>query len=412
MMIRLLQFEMKKIWTSMLFKVLVILFLMSILIYYSYVYMKTIRIEDITAQLNETIIQAEQQLESMDNQASEDALFFQELLAKDEAVLDAYENERWHDVLQFELDAFAELIEVPIANKQYYTSSFPTLFTMETRRDYFQYLQQHHIQPILPIHPYAWQTIYDEYYPANDSQDDAFLKGYVNEQSNLNSSTAVYFIYQWAGLLFGVPGLLFFLFLFGDVITKEGLNTNGSVYLLRTQPIRSWTIPLSKYVTISGVTLLIFALATLTSLVLGALFDRVGEWNYPVLIYGESYSFTFMPMSNYLSKVFILFFCALLFSYALLFFWSYITKRMILAVGITAATLIAGWQLSKQTLHISIAPYVPFHYLSPKSIITMVYAVETENFLYTFETGVTVLLISSVVVILLTYIFNVVSERR
>ena len=159
-------------------------------------------------------------------------------------------------------------------------------------------------------------------------------------------------------------------------------------------------------------TLLIFALATLTSLVLGALFDRVGEWNYPVLIYGESYSFTFMPMSNYLSKVFILFFCALLFSYALLFFWSYITKRMILAVGITAATLIAGWQLSKQTLHISIAPYVPFHYLSPKSIITMVYAVETENFLYTFETGVTVLLISSVVVILLTYIFNVVSERR
>lgn len=394
-MIWLFQFELKKFWTSIIVKLFIALFFLAVLAYYAYVHTQTIRVQDVMIEINESKMRTENQLSMIEDQESEEALFLLSMIDKDDAVLKAYEEERWYDVLAYEVELYQEEFNALIAQKQYYTVSFPTLFTMETRNAYFEYMQQQHITPVLPVHLYAWKTQYDELFPINDSGDDPFFRQFVEKQSTLSSSTSVYFLYQLSKVVFSPFGVLFFLLLFSDIVTKEGLYTKGSIQLLRTQPLQHWKIPTVKMLVMMGVSLCLLMATTLLGVLLGIVFDRVGDWDYPVLIYGEAYAYTFIPMWHYLLKSILLFGALLLFSYSLLFMFSYMTKQMITAIGLTVATFAIGIMLSQQIISTSIGPYLPFHYASIDSIMTMSYAIHAEDMRYSFRTGGVVLLVAS-----------------
>ena len=60
----------------------------------------------------------------------------------------------------------------------------------------------------------------------------------VIKYSNKYSSTGIYYLKSAWSPLFGIFGAVFFLFLFGDIVTKEGIGRNGPINLLHTQPIQ------------------------------------------------------------------------------------------------------------------------------------------------------------------------------
>ena len=256
----------------------------------------------------------------------------------------------------------------------------------------------------------AWRTIYDVVY-LNGFIEDEYIKEYVEKRSTTYSSTGIYYLSHVVDLLFGVFGAGVFLFLFGDVVTKEGLGRNGTIHLLLTQPIQRNKILSSKFATVLILSVLILAGTVILSLVLGTIFDRFGDWNYPVLIYGEDYAFEFINMSTFLIKSAALFFMILLFCYSLLFLYSVLLKRALLALGLTLTTIYIGIQLSEDSVLSSHAPYVPFHYFSVPKIVTMEFAATLKNFDFTFTNGLAVLGISSVVLLVVTYVVSVVQYK-
>lgn len=395
MMMGLFQLELKKIWASTLVRLFIVLFCLAVVAYYAYVDIQTVEVQDVTIEMKESKMQSENQLSMIEDQTSEEALFLLSMIEKEEWLLEAYDEGRWQDVLASELAMYEEEYKGEMAQKQHYTVSFPSLFTMETRKAYFEYMQQHQITPILPVHLYAWTTMYDELFPINESGDDDFFRQFVEEESRLNSSTSVYFLYQLSKFIFSPLGLVFFLLLFSDMMTKEGLRTKGPIQLLHTLPLQAWKIPTIKMAAMMTVSFCLLIGVALMSLLLGFLFDRVGDWDYPVLVYGETYTYSFIPIWHYLLRALLLFSAMLLFSYSLLLLFSYLTKQMLLALGITVATLVMGMILSQQAIYTGIGPYLPFHYGSIDSIITMSYAIHGENMRYSFEIGLVVLFLAS-----------------
>ena len=118
-------------------------------------------------------------------------------------------------------------------------------------------------------------------------------KSSLKNLSTKYSSDGVHYANHLLTLLFGVFGAGIFIFLFGDVVTREGLGANGPIHLLRTQPIRWYQVMISKFFMVLGGTVLLLASIGGLALLLGTVFDRFGDLDYPVLIYGEELRFHF-----------------------------------------------------------------------------------------------------------------------
>lgn len=408
-MIRLFQFEISKILKSKFFRILSFILFLCLIAYYVFVHINTVRVEEVVRDLENTIKMTEQQLQSMDDE--DDIL--KNLLEKDKFELHAYETEDWNAVLNAENERSIPLdMETLLSKREYYTSSFPTLFTHETRREQYRWMQEKNIVPVLRVDIFTWRTVYDVFYPANGAGDDEILKSIVHSRSDKYSSSGVYYLHHVVNVLFGLFGVLFFLILFGDVVTKEGLGRNGSIHLLRTQPLQKDKILVSKFITTLLITFLLLVGIAGVSLLLGTIFDRFGDWKYPVLIYGEDYAFEFVNMSTFLAKSALLFFMVLLFSYSLLFLFSVLTKRVIIALGLTIVTILLGMQMGEQAILSSLASYVPFHYFAVPKIVTMEFAASLKNFDFTYNKGLMILGAYSLIILLITYVLSVFQHKR
>lgn len=419
-MLRLLQFECSKIVKSKYFRLLSVLLLLSVIVYYVYVYINTIQVTDVTPDIRLMVESQEKQIQKeLDSlqltRESEDIpfelQFSIDLLEKENYELVGYENEDWPALLAYEIERMETGLDTLIAKREYYTSSWPTLFTKETFRAQYQWMLDKQIEPVLRLDRYTWRTIYDLFYPSAESHDDELIKDFVLKSSAKYSSTGIYFANHVFTLFFSLFGIFFFILLFSDVVTKEGLGRNGSIQLLQTQPIRWNTIFASKFLVVLLLTVLFIVGICGLSVLLGAAFDQFGEWEYPVLIYGEDYAFKFMGMGIFLLKSASLFFMALLFSYALLFLYSIITKRMIVAVGLTLVTLLLGTQFAGEAIEIEFAPYIPFFYLEAPEIISMKFAATHKNFAFSYSNGMFVLGTYTFILLILTYVFSKIAYK-
>lgn len=237
------------------------------------------------------------------------------------------------------------------------------------------------------------------------------LEESIKKFSTKYSSAGVFYLYHLFGILFGVFGAGFFIFLFGDIITREGIGANGSIHLLHTQPIRRRDIYVSKYVVIVIATFLFLLGISILSLSLGTIFDRFGDWNYPVLIYGEEYTFHFMNMGTFLGKSVILFGMILLFCYSLLFLFSIAVRKSVIAIGLVLITIALGINMSGESTLSTIAHYIPFHYFSVSKVVSNELAVSMQNFNFSFSTGVVSLAVSSIGALLAAYLLTKVQSK-
>lgn len=413
-MIKLTLFEMKKVFKSTSFRFM--LFFISLLLigYYVFVYIHTVRTNDLVAEYENRVHQLEEHLGELRNSLSNDKenkelikeIEFQEkFLEKDKMILKAYQEEDWTTILNADIELDEPGIKDAKARRDYYTSSHPTLFTNETRIEQYKWLRDRSIEPVWYLDFISWYTVYDIDFG------DPIIEEIIKERSNKYSSAGIYYLNHVFNQLFGVIGALFFILLFGNMITKEGLGKNGPIHLLHTQPIPRYKILGSKWMASVTVSLFILLAISLFSILMGTIFDRFGDVEYPVLIYGEDYTHSFMEMGTYLLKSALLFFMILLFCYSILFLFSLITKRTLLAVGLTLAVILIGIQWSGESTLSAFAPYVPFHYFSVSEIITNEFAVTIKNFDFSYTNGLIVLGIYSFCIFLLTYLLSILQNK-
>lgn len=319
--------------------------------------------------------------------------------------IEYFRNGEWTPLLNKEIEQYEQHVANRIFRDEYYSAAWPTLVTEESKLEYHKWLRDKEITPVYPIHYYSWVTLYDQVYepPTLEESLEIFSTKY--------SSTGIYFTNHLFTFVFNILGACFFLFLFGDMVTKEGLAKNGSIQLLRTQPIRRSKLFIGKFLTMLLVTFLLLFGTVLLSFILGTIFDRLGDWDYPVLIYGEEYSFSFMNMGTFLLQSASLFFMVLIFCYSILILFSIITKRALVAIGLTIAILFAGIGLSADSVTSMIAPYIPFHYFSVREVITNELALTLENNSFSFNQGMIALAVSSVLLWLVTYGVTILQKR-
>ncbi len=337
------------------------------------------------------------ELEAEDKETSDRLEDLKKTIRAEQEEIKLFENGEWTPLLNKEIEQYEQHVENRIFRDEYYSAAWPTLVTEESKLEYHKWLRDKEITPVYPIHFLSWVTLYDQVYEPPDIEES------IKKLSTKYSSTGIYFTNHVFTFVFNILGACFFLFLFGDMVTKEGLGKNGSIQLLRTQPIRRSKIYIGKFLTMLLITFLLLFGTVLLSFILGTIFNRFGDWDYPVLIYGEEFSFSFMNMGTFLLQSASLFFLVLIFCYSILFFFSIITKKALVAIGLTIAILFAGIGLSADSVMSMIAPYIPFHYFSVREVITNELALTLENSSFSFKQGMIVLAVSSVLLWLLTY---------
>ena len=257
-MIRLIQFEMKKLFKSNFFRIMLLVFCLFIVVFYVFVHINTTKVEEVISEwkFNVHLWQGwvDDMVDSIDSgEVQEDKMMIREIDryrnigAEYEAILNAYEEKDWKFILNSEIKRDENELDILIYKKEYYSSVFPTLFTRETQMEYQKWLRDKEIVPVLRIGDLTWTTVYDKVFIISNGQDEILEEELVVKYSNKYSSTGIYYLNQLFLLLFGVFGAVFFLFLFGDIVTKEGAGRSGPINLLHTQPIKRGKYLLVNY---------------------------------------------------------------------------------------------------------------------------------------------------------------------
>ncbi|WP_010094067.1 ABC transporter permease [Ornithinibacillus scapharcae] len=423
-MFRLMLFEFKKIGRSNFARILIVALILFCIGFYAFTYVNTTRIEDEIQSIQSTIQFTEQDLnkqrETLKTAEGAEATelknnitFYEEWLVGEQNKLELYNDENWQAILQQEIDEAEADAGSMRYNGQTHTFSHPTLFTLDTYVAISKWMQNNEITPLLPVdRHFSYVTLYDKEVISTSPAEAEMIMETFRKNSIKYSSSSIHYLYRLFEISFGFVGVIFFLFLFGDIVTKEGLGRNGPIHLLRTQPIHRDKILASKFLTT-----IVFSSITLISIIafsiiVGGLFDRIGDWDYPVLIYGEERTFTLMGMGTFLLKASSLFLLILIFCYSILILFSILTKRSLITTGLTLGILLIGIGMSKELVTSTIAHYIPFQYFSVFNVLTNELALTMENFNISYVNGMVSLSISSVALLLITYIISVIQYRK
>ncbi len=359
--------------------------------------MNTVRVERLMNQETDEISRMEETLSQKDQSISpsEEAVL-QELLQKRKQYRHALKEHDWNALLNLEI----EETELGLSNRLYESmmpSQWPSFFTEVSFLEKYKLMREGDMTPILPINFASQRTAYDISY------DPPQLEETILHISNKYSSASLNFLNHLFSLSYSLLGAVFFIFLFGDLFTKEGLGRHGPIHFLKTQPLNFNKILASKLIVVLTLSVAILLGAAFISLLLGAVFDRFGHYNYPILIYGEDHTFSFMNLSTMIIQATLLFVMILLFCYALLMLYSIVTKRVALAIGLTLATIFIGTELSEQLIALDLAKYNPFQYFSVVDVVTQEMAATLQNFNVTLTNGLIALSTASAITLLCAY---------
>lgn len=383
---------------------MIIALLSFISFYFVYSYVHTERVEDYINK-NETIKSSYQLSmeklgggeESGDSGQTE---FYVNEIKELDTLSNAARNHDWNTIINHEIASAEDLVKSSPSQAEDNVYTWPTHFTYEVVYEKNKWLKEHNIQPVFPIHIDSEITAYDRVY--NTAKMEEIAYAFYNK----HDSSSVYFLYLLIGIDLNIGGAIFFLFLFGNIVTREGIGHNGPIHLLSTLPLKDWKIIWSKFLIVSTLTFLVLLATSLWGGLLGFIFDRFGAWKYPVLIYQPDFSFRFMEMGNFILLSMLLFFIVLLFCYSWLFLYSVLVKQTFMTIVLTIVTLISGVLVSESDIvrEQAFAQLNPFHYFHIRDILTMEYALNADNFDFTIWNGIFSLLVSSSILFFASYL--------
>ncbi|MEC1178332.1 ABC transporter permease [Metasolibacillus meyeri] len=405
-MLYLLQLEWTKIKRTRMIYILILLVLLAIGSYFFFIDKKSITLEEIEQHVAENVVYFEELVASMKKDSENLNSMEKEVISNMTRHYDGYVTMQegvaardWVLYWQGDLLNFSKQGENAQEQLETYKNSYmyPTPFTVLVHMDKMRWMEERAIQPLAIGLQNQTLTLYDQDF--SDPQ----IEGIAQNLSQFYSSTGTYFLYHLFQYGFSLAGLIFFLFLFADILTKEGFGRNGPIHLLRTMPMRRATFWVSKALAVILGSLLIIGLVAVVGLGLGTLFNRLGDWQYPMLIYGPERTYTLLSLAEFLGKAGLLFVVMLAFGFSFLFLLSILTNRAILAIGLTVVVLVFGQQLTEQTLLVSWTHWLPFHYLDVYAILNGEYAILHNNPLLTYGQGMLSLIVSTFILLGITF---------
>lgn len=243
-------FELKKVIKSTLFKVMTVGLTLFILAFYGLVYLNTeknferivLGDENLVSNFQSIIQEIEDlidfgRLNEGEIMAKKEEIKFLERMVKDaKARSEGYEQEDWTKVLDPTIEFDKQIVSEQEAFGSNNSAS-RSLFTLKSNLEQNKLLRERNIKPVFPI-DYSI-TVYDIF---DTAEDESISKNMAKRYS----SDGLYFQYTLISLFFSVIGVSFFLFLFGDILTKEGFRDSGPIQLLYTQPVKRSKIIVGK----------------------------------------------------------------------------------------------------------------------------------------------------------------------
>ncbi|MCG3421046.1 ABC transporter permease subunit [Oceanobacillus jordanicus] len=402
----LLLFEFKKITKILYFMMMLLALIAFVSFFFIYSYVHTARVDDYI--YNNEAIKSSHQL-SIDELSNteedratnkEDIKFFRGEMEEIDMLSESARNHDWENIIRYEIASSEETVKVLPSQSEENVYTWPTHFTNEVVMEKNKWLLEHHIKPVLPIHSFSEITAYDRVF--NTAIDEQIAYEFFNKYD----SSSIYFLFLLVENGLTIGGAIFFLFLFGSMITREGLGRNGPIHFLATMPLKRWKIIWSKLITTILLTFFVLFATILWGTLLGIVFDRFGDWGYPVLIYEPDFSFRFIEMGNFILLSLLLFLSLLIFCYSWLFLYSVLLKQTFMTIVLTIITVGSGYLLSGSDIAITqeLAPFNPFHYFHITEVITMEYAFNAENYNFTMWNGIISLFIFSLIIILVAFL--------
>ncbi|MFT0138611.1 hypothetical protein ACEK07_18200, partial [Alcanivoracaceae bacterium MT1] len=212
-----------------------------------------------------------------------------------------------------------------------------------------------------------------------------------------------------------LPVILFLFLLGGGLAAERGKK--ATIRFLLTQPLMESKLFLGK--TIHAVTVAMLSSLGIYTLMLliGAIFNRFGDWNYPILHYDTwslansseysgnvsgGYGFHFIPLGEYVIKSIILLLMITLFCLVFTNFIAVFLKNILSVFSTSALIITVGYVMSNQYLtdkaHLS-----PFIYLNIPKVINGEMATLVDNANINVISGSLILLVSSLILTFIGY---------
>ncbi|MFI8494031.1 ABC transporter permease [Peribacillus butanolivorans] len=268
-----------------------------------------------------------------------------------------------------------------------------------------EWLIEHDIRPIFSGE-YVRTIFWDE-----DLKNDVLKANQKIDNSGLYS--LYYFFENYLYFILILP----FLFLFGSGLAGER-GKKYTLNFLKTQPIKERDILTGKTLTAAILSMVSCAALCLLLVLVGTLFSRFGDLNYPVLYYDhtsivESVSYTghvsknggfhFLALGNYLWESMLQVFLILLLILVLSNFLSIFLKNIFTIYIATIAIFTVGYVVSTQILE-DYSYLSPFTYLDIPKVVNGELTMVLNQPGIQVKTGCIVLIVSTVIVLITGYL--------
>ncbi|MBP2239588.1 ABC-type transport system involved in multi-copper enzyme maturation permease subunit [Cytobacillus eiseniae] len=221
-----------------------------------------------------------------------------------------------------------------------------------------------------------------------------------------------------------IPMILFLLLFGGGMVVEKGKKS--SIRMLLTQPVTIKQFFYGKWLT-SIMIIWISSLAIIAIILLkGMIFDRFGDWNYPILVYDSASSayspdysgylsqgmgFHFVSIGSYLMQSVSLFLLVVLFLITLTHFCAIFIHHLFSAFSFVTLLVIGGYGLST-TLFSEQAYLLPFTYLNVSRITNGEIAAVINHSEVNYITGCIVLVISSIIIMVIGNVILTKKRRK
>lgn len=332
----------------------------------------------------------------------EKLMYYQQLLDEEKAdvkrledMLFAYEQNDWSTFYDYWI-LENRLWNGEITRLKEYTPNY-TNFTFMASIEEKKWLSQNKIEPIPS--PEILFTIFEEH------ED----KG--NHQKFDNTGLYSLFLFYDSYVYLGLIAILLFLFSSGFAAEHGKSRTIG---LLKTQPLSHSSLLTGKLVVSTFISWAIFLCASIFILIIGTVYNRFGDWLYPVLHYDSLQkassmdyngyitnegAFHFIPMGEYILHSSLLAICMLIFLFSIAISLSVYIYSEILVFFTTLTIAISGYILTTNGKLAEYAHFIPFSYLDIGKVVNGEIGFVLKNDLVHPVLGIAMLTISSAVIL-------------
>lgn len=310
---------------------------------------------------------AQSYLEEMEEIIKNEITFLQ-------SAINGYERGDWKSLYDYQLFILKDHYAMDDQMKKFGNPSPYSYFMFEASIEEKEWLTEHNIQPVFSGEyiPVIFQNWNDDQYKEQSKWEE------FNQRAD---NSGLYSLYMYSKSYIYVIPLLLLLFIVGSGFSGER-GKRPTLRLLETMPVTKNSIFLGKvmFATLIGaassVSLFLFVV------VVGTLFNRFGDWMYPILHYDNKSvvemggyagtrvfegGFHFIPIGEYLLKFLLLFVCLLVFFIVLSHVLSIFIARPIgVFVTLTILSTI-GYYISGELG--GYALFVPFTYMDIPRII-------------------------------------------